>query len=813
MKVWILIVVLVVTSCSCTKGKTKRKSVETSNDNDSFSQVGQFFLILLCTIIMLLLWQIGVTPNDVIRGVPFHKNLTQIKWPDDLEVSNTKTVNVSFRTFNRIPLKNPLANGALTVEVYCEDNTVPMSTIIESENGEDVSIVFNATRSGVYIIILKSHFQIVRGFPTSRRIVAGDVDPSKTLFQRLRSHTMILTAGNPEDLRLNPNDKFGNPIEISKLSTLTSRISFQLWHVDASGGGQKLEVSTGQNFIVYLSESGTSLCISIAFASGEEGWKEASIQLDGEPIREGNLTLIVLSRNEKTKVDHIVRGRKGREFYSGELDYFEADLLGTHGQRLEKPKKVYCYLTDKQLSIREYFLKIFLKRTFSYRLVPATKLTLVRYLANAPVIRIEDGFQRQGRGPEVCLHNGLLLVACFHRILLDKMGGSETFEDKKTFFYNKLVAYHLKKSHKHVPHSLRISRYPSILKSSIAATKSMSDYDWAKLFIIEFEGECGIDHGGIRREWFSLLAKELFSSENKLFVQVEEGGPAMMPNPHYDGKTMRQMYRFAGKIVGKCLYESAHGTPYSQFLPLRLAKSFLAQLVGLRVNFRHFANDAPEFYASKISLIESCDVDDPNSGLDDLTFSEEVHHNISTIVDLKPQGRNIRVTDDDKMEYLDLLAQYRLSECIREQVDLFLEGLHTFVPDSLLSMFDEAELELLLCGVRDYNLSDLKKHHTVVIDGISSRLIGWFWLALSHFTSEQFARLLQFTTGSSQLPPGGFKELKPLFQIASAHKPNGLPTAHTCFNMICLPEHAKFDDFEKALLTAITDGAEGFQLI
>ena len=30
------------------------------------------------------------------------------------------------------------------------------------------------------------------------------------------------------------------------------------------------------------------------------------------------------------------------------------------------------------------------------------------------------------------------------------------------------------------------------------------------------------------------------------------------------------------------------------------------------------------------------------------------------------------------------------------------------------------------------------------------------------------------------------------------------------FNMICLPEHDNFPDFEKALLTAITEGSEGF---
>ena len=48
--------------------------------------------------------------------------------------------------------------------------------------------------------------------------------------------------------------------------------------MNAADGGRRREVGTGQNCIVYLSESG-SLCISIAFASGEEGWYFAIVHL------------------------------------------------------------------------------------------------------------------------------------------------------------------------------------------------------------------------------------------------------------------------------------------------------------------------------------------------------------------------------------------------------------------------------------------------------------------------------------------------------------------------------------------------------
>lgn len=88
--------------------------------------------------------------------------------------------------------------------------------------------------------------------------------------------------------------------------------------------------------------------------------------------------------------------------------------------------------------------------------------------------------------------------------------------------------------------------------------------------------------------------------------------------------------------------------------------------------------------------------------------------------------------------------------------------------------------QLLLCGTGQYSITDFKAHH--VINGNSPefrRVVGWFWAAVSNFTQEEMARLLQFTTGCSQLPAGGFKELTPRFQITAAPTFGNLPTAHT----------------------------------
>lgn len=107
---------------------------------------------------------------------------------------------------------------------------------------------------------------------------------------------------------------------------------------------------------------------------------------------------------------------------------------------------------------------------------------------------------------------------------------------------------------------------------------------------------------------------------------------------------------------------------------------------------------------------------------------------------------------------MDALAQQRLCNSVRDEVDSFLKGLNAIIPDNLLSIFDENELELLLCGTGEYSIDDFRMYH--LVNGNSPefrRVLGWFWAAISNFSQTEMARLLQFTTGCSQLPPGGFQ--------------------------------------------------------
>jgi len=63
-------------------------------------------------------------------------------------------------------------------------------------------------------------------------------------------------------------------------------------------------------------------------------------------------------------------------------------------------------------------------------------------------------------------------------------------------------------------------------------------------------------------------------------------GESRLVHPNYNSRWKPKYYEMAGRIVGKCLYESSLGSAYRQMVKARFTRSFLAQLIGLRVTYK-----------------------------------------------------------------------------------------------------------------------------------------------------------------------------------------------------------------------------------
>lgn len=179
-------------------------------------------------------------------------------------------------------------------------------------------------------------------------------------------------------------------------------------------------------------------------------------------------------------------------------------------------------------------------------------------------------------------------------------------------------------------------------------------------------------------------------------------------------------------------------------------------------------------------------------GMTGMTFTAEIQQFGRTEdVELIPNGNQIAVTDENKHEYARLIAHHRMTSAIYPQIDSFLSGFYELVPAELICIFSPTELELLICGLPDVSIDELQLnteyHHYRPTDAI----ITWFWEALRSFNREERALFLQFVTGTSKVPLGGFAQLQGMRgnQKFSIHRSYGgetglLPTAHTCYNQV-----------------------------
>jgi ubiquitin-protein ligase E3 A len=104
---------------------------------------------------------------------------------------------------------------------------------------------------------------------------------------------------------------------------------------------------------------------------------------------------------------------------------------------------------------------------------------------------------------------------------------------------------------------------------------------------------------------------------------------------------------------------------------------------------------------------------------------------------------------------------------------------------------------------------------TLYDDGLdaSSQVVRWFWEVCHALDESRKKRLLAFVTGSDRVPIKGLGHLNPPFIISKmGGDPDRLPTAHTCFNHLLLPQYSSKETLMRMLDFAL-DNSEGFGLM
>lgn len=379
----------------------------------------------------------------------------------------------------------------------------------------------------------------------------------------------------------------------------------------------------------------------------------------------------------------------------------------------------------------------------------------------------------------------------------------------------------------------------------ISAAVGQGQEELKKGLKVHFTDEEGVDAGGLRKEWFLMLVRDIFDPNHGMFLYDDDSQTCYF-NPN-SFETSDQYY-LVGALLGLAIYNS---TILDVALPSFAFRKLLASApasssnpslpsAGARTQMTYTIDDLAEYrpaLAAGLRQLLEFDGDVQETFCLDFVVPVE-RYGVVIEVPLCSNGEARPVTNANRQEYVDLYVRYLLDGAVIRQFEPFKRGFFTVCAGNALSLFRPEEIELLVRGsdealdvdslravaVYENWRTEQPPHKALPNPAETVPAIGWFWDFFKKVTPEQQRLLLSFITGSDRIPAVGATSL--VLKICcggdgtgrgDAQGTNGVmnkdrfPIARTCFNMLVLWGYESREKLEEKLWRAVCE-SEGFGL-
>lgn len=339
-------------------------------------------------------------------------------------------------------------------------------------------------------------------------------------------------------------------------------------------------------------------------------------------------------------------------------------------------------------------------------------------------------------------------------------------------------------------------RRDHIVEDSLDALQRASAADLRKPLRVAFAGEEGIDEGGVRKEWFQLLVKEIFDPKYGMF-HLNETTRAYWFRRESDE---RLYFNLMGTLLGMAIYNGI-------ILDLHFPSVVYKLLMGEAVQFDDLAEVDQSLHAGLRQLLA---FDGDVADVYDRTFEAEFSvFGTPAKAPLVPHGDAIELTNANRKAYVRYYARHVLIDSVHEQWSAFQRGFNLVMANVAASeMFAWQELKELICGSDVLDMTELERG-TRYDSNYSAEhpSVKLFWKVVHSLTPDEQRRLLRFATGSDRAPIGGLQNLN----LVIAYQPDSdrAPSAHTCFNHFLLPAYPTEEKMRRFIMIALAND-EGF---
>ena len=339
-----------------------------------------------------------------------------------------------------------------------------------------------------------------------------------------------------------------------------------------------------------------------------------------------------------------------------------------------------------------------------------------------------------------------------------------------------------------------------IVADSVQQILAQSGHAFVRKLRVTFNGEKAVDAGGPSREFLYLLSEKLLSPDYGMFVHVN--GVKWFSPTTLEGD---RSFFLVGTVLGLANRNNV-------ILPVRFPHVLYKKLLNPNpyLTLGDLCEVLPEVGKSLQSILEMRAVGEDVSSLA-LTFETTIEcfgQNVS--VPLIDGMGGVEVTNENVEQYINAYVNFELESRIKTSFEAFKRGFDLAYPGKIYRTLDPAEIDIIVSGEEVYDWAALKTTTKYVNATEKSRPIHYFWDIFDSLSQKEKMGLLKFITGSDRTPYGGLKNVKITINVTKDIAK--LPTAHTCFNILDLPNYTTEKEMREKIIYA-TYETEGFGLV
>ncbi|GAB1598948.1 probable E3 ubiquitin-protein ligase HERC4 isoform X1 [Argonauta hians] len=340
-----------------------------------------------------------------------------------------------------------------------------------------------------------------------------------------------------------------------------------------------------------------------------------------------------------------------------------------------------------------------------------------------------------------------------------------------------------------------------IMQNTLDQLNKRSPADLKKPLKVIFAGEEAVDEGGVTKEFFMLIMREILNPDYGMFKYYEESRLMWFNSETFE---TTDKFHLIGTICGLAIYNS---TIIVLPFPLALFKKLLNKSVTLD----DFKELVPSIGGSLEKILAYAE--DNFEECFDITFEISVESfEKDKTVELVPGGAKKVVNKSNRKEFVDAYVDYIFSKSVEKEFLAFSEGFSKVCRSKALELLHPRELQAMVIGNEQYDFLELEKNTTYKDEYHRYHTtIKFFWEVFLDLPIEDKKKFLFFLTGSDRIPITGMTSLKMIIQPTKSGE-DYLPVAHTCFNLLDLPRYTTKAKLHSKLLQAINQ-TEGFGLV